>query len=250
VPRERITMTGFPLPPELLGGPELPVLRQHLRARLVRLDPTGRFRELHCNDLERELGSLPLEQEGKAVHLTFAVGGAGAQADMAQAFLPSLRAPIETGTLKLTLAAGTRPDVADIFERAVVRTGMRGELGQTVRILREDDFESYYREFNRILAESDVLWTKPSELSFYAGLGIALVLAKPVGSHERFNRRWLREQGVALKQYNPRHAAHWLDEWIKDGTLAAAAWTGFVRLPKDGTYRIKAAVLGASAPVI
>lgn len=250
VPRERITMTGFPLPPELLGGPELPVLRQHLRARLVRLDPTGRFRELHCNDLERELGSLPLEQEGKAVHLTFAVGGAGAQADMAQAFLPSLRAPIETGTLKLTLAAGTRPDVADIFERAVVRTGMRGELGQSVRILREDDFESYYREFNRILAESDVLWTKPSELSFYAGLGIALVLAKPVGSHERFNRRWLREQGVALKQHNPRHAAHWLDEWIKDGTLAAAAWTGFVRLPKDGTYRIKAAVLGASAPVI
>ena len=48
----------------------------------------------------------------------------------------------------------------------------------------------------------------------------------------------LREQGVALKQHAPRHADEWLEEWLNDGTLAAAAWTGFLRLPKDATSRI------------
>ena len=75
---------------------------------------------------------------------------------------------------------------------------------------------------------------------------MALILAKPVGGHERFNRQWLREQGVALKGHDPRHAGGWLNEWLRDGTLAAAAWSGFVRLPKDGTHRVLAEVRRAS----
>jgi hypothetical protein len=51
---------------------------------------------------------------------------------------------------------------------------------------------------------------------------------------------------VALKQDSPSHAAHWLSEWLHDGTLAAAAWTGFVRMPKDGTHRIASAIRRAS----
>ena len=45
VPRGQIELTGFPLPPELLGGPKLPALRQALAGRLVRLDRKGVFRE-------------------------------------------------------------------------------------------------------------------------------------------------------------------------------------------------------------
>jgi hypothetical protein len=83
-----------------------------------------------------------------------------------------------------------------------------------------------------------VLWTKPSELSFYPALGFACILSRPLGSHERYNRRWLREHGVGLKQQRLDHAQGWLEEWLEDGTLAAAAWSGFVRLPKHGTERI------------
>jgi hypothetical protein len=119
-----------------------------------------------------------------------------------------------------------------------------------VPILTATHFDEYYRKFNALLRRTDILWTKPSELSFYAGLGLGVVLAKPVGSHERYNRRWLREQGVALKQYAPRHAADWFDEWLKDGTLAAAAWTGFLRLPKDATDRIVGAVRTRFARVV
>jgi hypothetical protein len=238
VPRERITMTGFPLPEELVGGADMTVARRHLARRIVRLDPKGYFRELHRVDVERMLGSLPSSEEKKPPHLVFAVGGAGAQAEMAFDFLPSFRDALVAGHLNLTLVAGTRPDVADTFGRALDKTG----LGSRVSVLTARNFETYYQKFNALLAETDVLWTKPSEMSFYAGLGLAVVLAPPVGSHERFNRRWLREQGVALKQHKPLHAASWFDEWLKDGTLAAAAWTAFVRLPKDGTRRIVAAV--------
>ncbi len=238
VPRERITMTGFPLPRELVGA-DLSTARKNVAKRLVRLDPNGYFRELHRDDVERALGTLPSSEEGKPPRLVFAVGGAGAQAEMTYEFLPSLREAIISGQMALTLVAGTRPDVADTFHDALERTDLTGR----VPVLTARDFASYYRQFNALLADTDILWTKPSELSFYAGLGLGLVVAPPVGSHERFNRRWLREQGVALKQHKPRHAAHWLDEWLRDGTLAAAAWTGFVRLPKDGTERILAAVL-------
>jgi hypothetical protein len=168
----------------------------------------------------------------------FAVGGAGAQAEMAFEFLPSLRLPIESGRLRLTLMAGMRSDVAATFERALAESRLTSQVGSAIRIVRASNFDAYYRAFNAALTQADILWTKPSELSFYAGLGVPLVLAKPVGSHERFNRRWLREQGVALKQDDLRHTWHWLDEWIKDGTLAASAWMGYVRLPKDGTHRI------------
>jgi hypothetical protein len=116
--------------------------------------------------------------------------------------------------------------------------GLDQRHGSGIRIIFAPDFDSYYSLFNECLLDTDVLWTKPSELSFYAALGLPLVLAKPVGSHERYNRRWLREQGVAMKQHKLRHAGDWLDEWLEDGTLAAAAWTAFFRMSKEGTYRI------------
>jgi hypothetical protein len=157
---------------------------------------------------------------------------------MAALFLPGLGDAIRADRLELTLVAGVRPEVARRFRQVIEANSLADRLGRGIGIVHERTFGRYYREFNRALARTDILWTKPSELSFYAGLGLPLVVAPPVGAHERYNRRWLRDQGVALKQRNPRYAWHWLSEWLEDGTLAAAAWSGYVRLPKDGTYRI------------
>lgn len=244
VPKQNITLTGFPLPLDLLGTSDLEVLRGDLARRLVRLDPQGSFRDIHRDDLERVLGPLPEDARDEPLHIAFAVGGAGAQAEMAFDFLPSLKQRIDSGRQKVTLIAGTRPDVARTFEVAIAKAGLAGSKG--VSVLLSDSFHSYYQAFNALLRTTDILWTKPSELSFYAALGLALVLAKPVGSHERFNRRWLREQGVALKQDSPKYVDHWLEEWLNDGTLAAAAWTGYLRLPKHGTFRIVDHVRAAS----
>jgi hypothetical protein len=43
---------------------------------------------------------------------------------------------------------------------------------------------------------------------------------------------------VGLKQRRLDHTQGWFEEWLEDGTLAAAAWSGFVRLPKHGTESI------------
>jgi hypothetical protein len=72
-----------------------------------------------------------------------------------------------------------------------------------------------------------------------------LVLAPPVGVHERYNRRWAREGGAGLKQREARFAAEWLVDWLADGLLAGAAWAGYLHLPKLGLYRILEAVAGA-----
>lgn len=238
VPESRIAMTGFPLPVELLGDEHSTVARQNLARRLVRLDPGESFTREQRDDIGKVVGSLSSDQRGQPPLLTFAVGGAGAQHYLSDQFLSSLREPIQQGRLRLALVAGTRRDVKHRFEKQIDRYGLGSALGYQLHILFEPDFVSYYRKFNQLLAETDILWTKPSELSFYAALGIPLILATPLGTHEMYNRRWLIERGAALDQRPPALAADWLREWLNEGVLANAAWAGFSRLPRSGTYQI------------
>ncbi len=238
VPASQISLTGFPLPPELLGGRDLPVLKQNLAARLSRLDPTGAFRGAYGDEVDHFLATAPSPQASRIPLVTFAVGGAGAQAGLSRRFLPGFRRPIEEGRLRLALVAGIRSEVAGIFQHALEEAGLAGHLGKGVEILHEPDHLRYFRRFHALLAETDVLWTKPSEMTFFGALGLPLLLAPPVGRHESYNLRWAREAGVGLKQRDARFVAERLLDWIDDGTLAGAAWSGFMRLPKFGTYRI------------
>ncbi len=73
------------------------------------------------------------------------------------------------------------------------------------------------------------------------------MLAPPVGVHEWYNRRWARESGAGIKQREARFAAEWISDWLAEGALAAAAWAGYMRLPKFGLYRILDAVGGCEA---
>jgi hypothetical protein len=251
VPAERIVLTGFPLPGELLGGEELGVARRHLARRLARLDPRGRFRRALGDEAARRLG-VTSTGDGEAPLLVFAVGGAGAQAGLAARFLPSLRPLIEIGRLRVALLAGTRPEVRRGFEALVARHDLAANPG--VRVVSAETLDDYFRACNALLAEADVLWTKPSEMTFFAALGLPLVLSPPVGAQETYNRRWAVEAGAGLAQREPEVAGEWLAEWIADGTLAGAAWNGFTRLPKRGLFRIlraferRAARDGARSP--
>lgn len=238
VPKPLITFTGFPLPDELVGGASLGILRRNLAARLVRLDPEGAFRETHGAELGHFLGVVPEAGRAGPPHLVFAVGGTGTQAGLAHQFLPSLRALIEKGALRLTLVAGIRSEVATAFREALSTSGLLPALGRGVDILEARDHAAYFAAFSELMVHTDILWTKPSELTFYAALGIPLICAPPVGIHESYNRRWAIEHGAGLRQRDPRYAADWMSEWLSDGTLAAAAWSGFVRMPKFGLYRI------------
>ena len=244
---DNIHVTGFPIAEALIGGPSLARAKENLAARLVRLDPDGVFRRDAAQEIEHFLGPLPADQR-EAPHLTFAVGGAGAQADVAKHFLPSLRGALASGRLKLTLVAGLRQHVADMFAERLHEFSMSDLVGHGIDILLAADFDSYYARFNATLARTDFLWTKPSEMTFYGALGIPLVLSWPVGVHERYNRRWAIENGAGMKQRDPRYAGEWMHELLADGTFAAAAWHGFTRMPKFGTQRISE-MLKALAPL-
>lgn len=238
VPRGSIEFTGFPLPHALVGGEDLSALRANLGPRLVRLDPKKRFRASCHHELAHFFAELGQDHEGEPPLLTFAVGGAGAQSGLVDAFLPSLRPLLLAGRIRLALVAGTHFEVAARFRRALRRAELDACIGHGVQILSADTLEHYFERFDALLARTDILWTKPSELTFYAALGIPLLLTAPVGVHERFNRRFAREEGVGLKQRDPKHVGDRLAELLADGTLAAAAWSGFLRLPKFGTYRV------------
>lgn len=235
-----VTFTGYPLPGELLGGRGLDALRANLAARLARLDPRGRFLEERREEVEGKLGGAVFADSGTGaspgpLHLALAVGGAGAQAELARRVIEGLRPLLEAGTLRLTLVAGIRAELAERFGRWIGRSRLEGAA---IEVLLEPDLESYFRRFNRLLAETDLLWTKPSELSFFAALGLPLLLAPPVGAHERCNRSWLLERGAALDAGDPATLGARLAAARADGTLARAAWAGYRRLPKRGLYRI------------
>ncbi|HVT57747.1 MAG TPA: hypothetical protein VHR45_05050 [Thermoanaerobaculia bacterium] len=249
VPRAQIEYTGFPLPAELLGGPALDTLRRNLAARLVRLDRHAVFRGQARGEIQQFLGEeLPADQQGRAPLATFTVGGAGAQARLARALLRSLAPLVAERRLRLCLAAGVRPEIAARFRRWVEEAGLEERLGDGVTIFQAESLESYFPSFNSLLAETDILWTKPSEMTFFGALGIPLVFSQPVGIHERYNRRWAIENGAGLKQRDPRFAGDWLREWLSEGTLAAAAWSGFMRLPKFGLFQILERMAGVPQP--
>src|SRR3954469_15598215 len=115
-----------------------------------------------------------------------------------------------------------------------------------VELLSQPDVFSYFRAFNELLARADALWSKPSELTFFAALGLPFIGAPPVGVHEEWNLRWAADRGAALKQHDPATAGEWLLEWVEDGLLAGAAEAG-LKLPKMGLYEIAAEVRRAEA---
>lgn len=237
VPDEHIFITGFPLPPENLG-PNMSILKRDVAKRLIRLDPSKRFRTIHGREAYHYLGEYwDPEAPQEPITVTYAVGGAGAQAEIADGAVKSLSKLIKEGKIKLNLVASHRTEVKQRFDKLIEQEGLSSCKG--IRIVYSPDKNTYFNEFNELLHETDVLWTKPSELSFYCGLGIPIIIAPPIGPHEVSNQRWLRDLGAGLHQCEPQYCAEWLIDYLLDGKLSLAAWDGFLYARKLGLEKIK-----------
>ncbi len=247
VPAQRIHFTGFPLPDELTGGRALGVLKGNLAARLARLDPGRVFFDGRRREVEATLGHPPAAERGRPPLLVFAIGGAGAQAQGAKPLLAALAPELRRGTLRLVLVAGVRSEVAALFSRAIDRLGLGDVPPSALQILHEPDFASYYRAFNALLADADLLVTKPSELVFFAALGLPLLLTRPVGRHESVNRRWVVGRRAGFDLPPTRHLVGWLQHHLADGSLAGSAWAGHCTTPRRGTFRVVAVTAATAA---
>jgi len=236
VPDERIFVTGFPLSAELLGGKELTTLKFDLAQRLHYLDPKKRFSMLHGMSVEHFLGKHNDEFKQKRVlTITYSVGGAGAQKEIGGQIAASLKKKLLNGEIKLNLVAGTKETVYEYF------LSVKSEISRdcpNINVVFAQSLDEYFLKFNALMHETDILWTKPSELSFYCALGIPIIIAPAIGSQEKFNRRWLLDIQAGIEQETSRDIDHWLTDLLDDGRFAEAAWSGFLKARKLGTYKI------------
>lgn len=229
VKKENIFLTGFPLPEENLGGNSLSRLRMDLAERLINLDPEKHYRKKYAETIKHFLKDIKIEAKHKhPFTVTFAVGGAGAQRNLADGILMSLRKKILNNELNFILVAGTRNDVYKYFYQRIKELGMEKALEKNLDILFEFHKEDYFKRFNECLRYTDILWTKPSELVFYSALGLPIITAPPIGSQEKFNKTWLKTVGAGIFQDNHQHTNEWLFDWVSSGWLAEAAMSGFL----------------------
>jgi len=237
---EKIFLTGFPLPLENIGNSKLNILKADLIKRLVNLDPKGKYWDKDRETIQRHLGISKLPSKNNH-HLTlmFSVGGAGAQREIGTTALVSLKNDILAKRIRIILVAGIHNSLSRYFRQAARSAGLAKEIDRGIKIIFAENKENYFKKFNVALRTTDILWTKPSELSFYTALGLPIVIAPPIGSQEEFNRTWLRTIGAAASQDDPKYCNEWLFDWVNSGWFAEAAIHGFVEAPKFGTYNIE-----------
>ena len=229
-----IFLTGYPLPQENIGGEKMEILKQDMRNRLVNLDPQKKYRKMYEPLVKGMLGKLP-EKSDHPLTIMFSIGGAGAQKEIPLNAINGLAEKIKNKKLRFIIAVGVREELAKYYAENI--KGLK--LDGWVHILSAITTNEYFKLFNEALRETDVLWTKPSELSFYAGLGIPIIIAPPIGSQEDFNKKWLLHVGAGVAQENPKYADQWFYDSLNAGDLAEVAMQGFVEIEKMGAYNIE-----------
>ena len=231
---ENIFLTGFPLPKENIGTENLEVLKEDLRNRLVNLDPEKRYRKMYEPLIKGVLGKLP-DKSDHPLTIMFSIGGAGAQKEICIKAINSLKEKIKNNQLRFIISLGVRGELEKYFLENI--KGLK--LDGWVHVLSAKTINKYFQTFNETLSQTDVLWTKPSELSFYAGLGIPIIIAPTIGSQEDFNKKWLLHIGAGISQENPKYTDQWFFDWLNAGDFAELAMEGFIEIEKLGTYNIE-----------
>lgn len=235
VAEKNIVITGFPLPKENIGENK-EILERDMTRRVMALDKIGKFGEYY-DFLSEKFPDDFSNRKDQPVSITFAVGGAGAQKEIGAIILRKMAVKIKSGEYKLNLVAGNRPEVNEYFCKQIKENGLSNEKG--VEIIFSPDKIEYFKKFNICLKNTDILWTKPSELSFYAALGLPIIMSSPVGSQEDYNREWLLALGAGVDSFDPEYVDEWLPDMLESGQLVRAAVDGFLNGEQMGAYNIE-----------
>ena len=236
IPPKHVSLTGYPLPKENIGKQD-EIARSDTARRIVNLDPEGVYRREYASLIKEYLGTLP-KNAGRPLTIMISIGGAGAQTEIGITVMRSLKEKLRAGEVRLFLGAGMKESVRTRFTNELTRLDM-GDCRDNVCIVTGDTLETYFNRFNEALREIDILWTKPSELSFYCALGIPIVIAPPIGAQEDYNKEWLLRLGAGMSAENPLHVNEWLFDALKTGWFAEAAMQGFIEAERRGTFNIE-----------
>jgi len=236
IKEKNIILTGFPLPKESLGN-NLEIAKKNLARRLINLDPKKEFYKKNQPLINKTLNIK--NKQSTNLTITYLVGGAGAQKEIGFKILKQFSNSIKDNKINLNLVAGTNKKIANEFLKKVIELKLESNLKHELKIIYEKTKEEYFLRLPEILNNTDIIWTKPSEMSFYTGLGIPILMSKPLGAHEKFNKEWLEHMGSGIMQEDPNFVTDWLYYWLNSGRFAQAAIEGFLDAPNKGTYEIE-----------
>lgn len=238
IKEENIILTGFPLPKENIAT-NLSIIKKSLAKRLINLDPKKIFYKKNKLMVKKILGKYEISNSDRPLTLCYLVGGAGAQKDIGIKILEKLAPRIKENKVNLILVAGTNKQIANNFLKKAIDLNLEKNIKHELKVIYEKNKEDYFKTLSLNLNNIDIIWTKPSEMSFYAGLGIPIIMSEPLGAHENFNKEWLEHMGSGILQEKPEFVNDWLYYWLDSGRFAQAAFDGFSQAPNKGTYNIE-----------
>lgn len=234
ISESNIILTGFPIDLSEINALNNSTVEERLIKRLFKLDPLGKFRDYHGVSVEKKLNqSFNQEHLDEKITITFAVGGAGAQKEIANKIIYGLTSEFEAGKIHLNLIAGIRKEVKEYFD------SISQHYLNNISVIYSETKEEYFVKFNEVIGKTDILWTKPSELVFYTSLGIPVILSPAIGAQEVANKKWLRDDICSgIIQEKPKYTSQWLNDLLNSGRLAEAAWLGYLKVERNGVKNI------------
>ncbi len=237
VPRSHIYLTGFPLPEGNVNKARGDLKRRLMKFSFVIPAKAGIYRnKSYLYRFRIKCGMTGGIRKKSPLKLVFAIGGAGAQTKLAIKTLQAFLEKIRQEEIVFYLVAGVRPKVNHFFEKKIKDLNLTKEKKTgKIKILYEPDLNSYFRRFNKLLRQTDILFTKPSELSFYCALGIPIVTTPAIGPHEKYNLAWLKKIGACLSY---KKVMNNFDSCLKKSLFAKAALNGYRKASREGTEKI------------
>ncbi len=214
VPSDRIHVTGFPLPMTNTGYPGLDTLVEDLEGRR--------------NRIRRDSG-VPLT-------IMFPFSGSGAYSNVLAELVKAMSEQLREGSIRLTVSCGDNGHALKSTENLFVSYGLKDS--EFTKIIYGSDLFDSFERFNKALKSADVVITKPSEMVFYAGLGIPMIFLPPIGGHEARNREYILDNGCGIDMECVSDFPKWLEESRRNERLLELAEMGYRNLPKTGTFEI------------
>ncbi|GEM_PF-5825618 len=138
------------------------------------------------------------------------------------------------------LSCGTSTKILDRFKATLDKLGLGKLLGKNITAAYDPDPIKYFDDFTAALRNTDIVWTKPSELVFYAGLALPILCAPCIGPHEHLNQEWVTDLGAGIAMAGDASTCNeWLFDILDEGRFAQAAWNGFMNVPRKGTFNVE-----------
>lgn len=216
VSSRNIYITGFPLP---IWNVRESV--EHFSARKKRLSANSNY----------------------SLTLMYPFSGAGAYQKYFSEFVKAISLELQGGDIKLIVSAGSNQGAYSEARRVIHRN--RLDNSPSVRLLYNPDLFAAFSEFNAALPEVDLLITKPSELVFYSGFGIPLLMLSPIGDHEARNRLYILENKCGFDMIHLNKFTKVINEFKRSGKLLELAENGYEKIPRNGSEAINDYVLSS-----